>query len=829
MQHIAFRSTYKACTIRLPNRRALSSLSATHLDKKISGYTNHALKITKDPVWNLLLHLKRENSDSKTHDAILKCDISLIDFVEWKRVIFAPDINQAMIIVGNSPQLQAQTRPSGNFDRVDGNGEQGEVQLPSWVALTLAAHKVRSPAHAQHILLHLVFSQIRSMPSHYSPSLLVIATHSLAHFGILQPMRRIVHEFLTRPVKYPSFQFNALLRALSSFRRTEEAAELAVLILEAMNARAIPLWLETYRSLLTDRFVTLQLTKYLRAKMIHEGVVPEAKHLEDYLRIFSNHGAIHESGEYLRAIREHCLEHGLTPPHAESRVANRENAPSPSLAHTANTLYLGSLRKDRASAFHYLHHLLALEQNKPATSHKSIELPASQPRSSTTTFWSDKKHVDIYDWTTALVSAANDKNISATALIDIFNRARAKTHRFRPTIVTYTVLLRGLLFRQSFEEALKIWNQLLDSGLTLDRKALTIGVQILTRAGRGQEAFYLLNSFARVQRESVYDSSSLDGEKSPPLWINIIVVNEFLVSLLRVRRPDVVFKIWDNLEMLYGILPNENTLHILLKSAILAAKMDNESVRSTLQHLTLNTPFRAPQAEPEGRKEVESTIMKMLELKKPPSAVGIWRNSTAKAVGRQIFVDMIYGNWPRLRAVWAPGAIVRPTGAEATPLYPLSELARSMTIPFSSQKIPANEERMEKVAELADDLLDEERLSDNAYLTIVPTDATFSAYIQILGLSSLAAEIPLTLAWMRRLKVKPTRKTLSIALVFWAEVSLRGPLFEEWAERRHKSEYGRLVEWIEDWVGKEETPVDWDIQRALRAVAKMRDSSFGQR
>ncbi|KAG1835410.1 hypothetical protein DFJ58DRAFT_201096, partial [Suillus subalutaceus] len=114
------------------------------------------------------------------------------------------------------------------------------------------------------------------------------------------------------------------------------------------------------------------------------------------------------------------------------------------------------------------------------------------------------------------------------------------------------------------------------------------------------------------------------------------------------------------------------------------------------------------------------------------------------------------------------------------------------------------------------------------YLSIVPTDLTFSAYIQLLGFTAHASEISLALAWMRALQIHPSRKTLSIALVFWAEVSLRGPLFEEWAERRNKgeSEYGRLVRWMTEWVG-EEAPTEWDIQKALRAVAKMRDSSFG--
>jgi hypothetical protein len=54
--------------------------------------------------------------------------------------------------------------------------------------------------------------------------------------------------------------------------------------------------------LLNDRFVTLQLTKYLQARMIQEGFVPTASHLEAYLRVFTHNGAIHNTQKYHEAI-----------------------------------------------------------------------------------------------------------------------------------------------------------------------------------------------------------------------------------------------------------------------------------------------------------------------------------------------------------------------------------------------------------------------------------------------------------------------------------------------------------------------------------------------
>jgi hypothetical protein len=184
----------------------------------------------------------------------------------------------------------------------------------------------------------------------------------------------------------------------------------------------------------------------------------------------------------------------------------------------------------------------------------------------------------------------------------------------------------------------------------------------------------------------------------------------------------------------------------------------------------------------------------------------------------------MYGNWKELLDVKAPASIVHSKDAETNPLYPLMELAKNITMPFSSRT-----DRDDKPGTIAVDAYSPDKKPYYPYPSIVPTDVTFSAYIQLLGLTARSSEISLALAWMRALQIRPSRKTLSIALVFWAEVSLRGPLFEEWADRRNRgeSEYGRLVRWMGEWVG-EETPTDGDMQKALRAVAKMRDSYFGR-
>ncbi|KAG1740625.1 hypothetical protein EDB19DRAFT_1828433 [Suillus lakei] len=768
-------------------QRPYSSLSGS---KRLVNFAKQASLVTKDPVWDLVSQLKREREDEQIHSALESCNIPFLDYAIWKHVVYSPSLNTAISAIEQKQGLAGQLPVGGST-----NPRQQTLRLPAWVAFSLLCHKVRTAQDAQDGLLRLTFEHSWSLGSKDRPALLILSTHALAHFDILTPMREIVEQFLARTIQFPTFHFNALLRSLSGFTRSEEAASLAVSVLEAMSAREVPLWLETYRSLMRDRFVTLQLTKVLHTKMAHEGVVPTAEHLEAFLRVFSKHGAIQDSEEYLRAIRRYCIEHNLTVPHGPD--VHLRGADLSGTTHPANTLYIGSLRHDRASAFHYLHKLLQLDAAHNARPVASV--PGHSSRHASTKFWSGTKtSVDIFDWTTALISAANDKRTSASTLVALFERARERTKQFRPTVVTYTVL---------FDEAMRIWNQLLDSDILLDRKALTVGCILPAELIHGRSSAPL-----RIQRPSQMTSMSIQQP----------IIGSTSSSSTSSWSPYCAFAAQTSSSSSgttsNSFIPYSQmnvTLNILLKATVLATKMDNESVRGTFAHL-----FRAPAVE---SSPIDS-IMEKLQSAHPPSVVGMWRDRRAGDVARDIFRTMLYGNWKQLLDVKAPASVVHSKDAEATPLYPLMELAKSMTMPFSTHK---DRDAQPKII-TADAHLPEKN-TYYPYPSIVPTDLTFSAYVQLLGLTARASEISLALAWMRTLQIKPSRKTLSIALVFWAEVSLRGPLFEEWAERRNKGEsgYGRLVRWMTEWVG-EEAPTEWDVQKALRAVAKMRDSSFGR-
>jgi hypothetical protein len=100
--------------------------------------------------------------------------------------------------------------------------------------------------------------------------------------------------------------------------------------------------------------------------------------------------------------------------------------------------------------------------------------------------------------------------------------------------------------------------------------------------------------------------------------------------------------------------------------------------------------------------------------------------------------------------------------------------------------------------------------------------ATFSAAVFLPDTSRCASQIPQILAWMRALGVPPRVRTLAYALVFWAEVSIGGPLLEQLRTFRDRwwgddgGEYVRLVLWMEDWVGAENVPAEVAVGEAMR-------------
>jgi hypothetical protein len=751
---------------------------------KIGQYVENFYKDSQDPIWCLLNILQTSASRLEVTEVLQKANISIPEFSHWMPVITQHDISLAV------PKLTEVGTSSSSL-------ETPAPDIPTWVVLYLVGFKVRTPAHAKGPLLDIVYSHLHKIPISFQGPLLILALFNLARFNLLIPIRRIIDTFLNSTLLDPERQFNLFLQALSSIPyRSVHISNNVVTIFNVMKARQLKLQSVTYESLLNDRFVTLQLAKYLQARMIREDFVPTASLLEAFLRVFGNNGAIHDAQTYHEAIQS-----------IPSPVGEPEDEPihvSQNPHYRANTMLLGA-HDDRASAFNFLQTLM---KGSITPSTKETSKPHSPSQHREVRFLSRPK-ADIYDQTAALHVAAKDLSTSTPRLIHLFLNTIP-----RPTVATHTVFIRGLLFRKEFAKAEIFWSKLLKSGLVIDQRALTIGLQALTRNGKPHAAFLLLEKYSL--KPSNVDHSPEIPILYPPVALNTISMNEFLVSLKRIGRPDAVFKFWDHMGVLYGTEPNTDTLSILLQSARLACRLD-DTLSGALAQMGLINPFRRRQVY-QPHQSREKAVDEILTVIGHPSrgglrryTSGIWNNQPPLEAARKVFLQALFGNDTegRLRSVESPANSMRSS-------YDGDAFSVIDFIPNISSK--------KYVFTPPPDLLTAE--GESHYPEIVINNAHCYNYITLLGVAGnkRAAEIPLVLAWMKELRIVPSESTIAVALAFWAELGVEAPLVEKLSGGPENNEYSRLVDWIRDWFGKRKLPPPTLLYKWRGTVKKMRES-----
>ncbi|KAF7373590.1 hypothetical protein MSAN_00569400 [Mycena sanguinolenta] len=490
--------------------------------------------------------------------------------------------------------------------------------------------------------------------------------------------------------------------------RSDQTGENAVKILRAMEARQLQLWPRICSALLEDRYAALQLTKYLRRRMTALGVVPTAAHLEQYLRVYAADGAIHDAERYAAAIRRLGAQ-----PEEASAVADRNNR--------ANTFLVRS-QPDTASAFEFLVGLTKKSTRQPFVPRRA----STHPR-----HLLGKRSVDVHDWTSALSVAAHDTAVDAKNLIRLFTRARPTTAEFRPTAVTHTVLIRGLLLRREWELAYVYWTKLVRSGLPVDEHALAAGLQATVLSLRPAEAFTLLEMYAArtdTQLPSFY-------RLRQPLRVTAGTINLFMTSLHDILRPDLVFRLWDAMEKLYNVRPSPETLRIMLDAAQLPHLLD-DSISGQIAHLALKNPFRHDPPPPASRGELVASLTAQAAA---PYRSGIWHALPAAETAAHIFAQAVLGAPERL-----------PIAALAPPAHAVRAHPESGSAVPKLRPVPL-------MLPLPEDILASDGRARFPELLSL-REREWAAYIRLLGMTRRAPEIARALVWMRALKVQPREK-----------------------------------------------------------------------
>ena len=151
-------------------------------------------------------------------------------------------------------------------------------------------------------------------------------------------------------------------------------------------------------------------------------------------------------------------------------------------------------------------------------------------------FWSRFRRVLVLRYTRYDCSACRCERSSNFDVQPYpFIPAYLPCHKNNNKAPRYTVLIRGLLLRKQYRPASMFFTKLMKSGLPLDNPALAAGLEALTRNGQPHLAFQVLEKYTIGT--------------TTPMILTTLTLNQFLVSLNRIGRPDISIRLFTHMQL----------------------------------------------------------------------------------------------------------------------------------------------------------------------------------------------------------------------------------------------------------------------------------------
>ncbi|TFY73925.1 hypothetical protein EWM64_g10086, partial [Hericium alpestre] len=535
---------------------------------------------SKSPVWPVVTDLRPNVSPVKRIALLRQCEIPLAEYRQWEPVIKADTLDLATLHFDVKAIM-----PDEEDDVIYSSSSlplSSTAHPPTWLILHTMYWKVKSPAQA-HMAHFMAISHLPYARPEMRPPLLILAAAILAAHKVWQPMERIIAIFNGLPIYDESWHFNLFLQGLSHFAVSSESARLlgrlALSLLDTMSSRQLTLTPHTYRILLDNRYITSELMEALLQRMLREGHAPQRKDLEAFVRVLEKRRVLEDVPAHTDTIRR-LDERKRLPPHVSS-ASEYDISSSPTgqyLQKLLDTSQQGRRVDAEDNEYSHRHH---------GISGGSIKL----------------NHVTTAgEWSARLVHWSRDRSMSSEKLYKVFQWFKAKPVPFRVgTTMSYTILMRGLLLKKDYRRAKVVWDEFRASRLRLDRQAVAVGLHVLTKVTGPDEAFAFLEQMywiARKQKEVATRDTDARNVVSWDGAIDTSIVNAFMDVLNQVGRPDMVFKLWESMDLLWNTKPDGTTLVTVLNAARLAGTMF-PTFRGALQELGFRNPFRRSPEQPE--------------------------------------------------------------------------------------------------------------------------------------------------------------------------------------------------------------------------------------
>ena len=745
--------------------RPVWSLYENQTDPHILELYKTTWKETGDPTWPFVLAMNTPRSNKLTNSMVRDTGLKLSSYIRWRKLV------DSVGLVDVASRIR-ETSDTSKFPSI--------ARMPTWVLGYILTFRVTNPSEAR-VAADLAVARIFSGCGRTAiPTLLTLSVHTLANHQLADPLHGIVKLFTGRR-RFP-FQYALFLRALSRFPPSLENSAVISTVVEKMNKEEGGVPEDIYISLLESNSSSVPLAQRLE-RLISATNTPTTPRLSHvFFRVYTKHGAT-----------------------------------TLAIKHLPSVLQLAGLsRRDGAFPFPSGPSPLAYGDSTGLQSDVTDQTPGPRrPRSP-----SGGDHTSVSSstksWTSLLGFFSSSSGISADQLTDLFSRIR-NTHP--PTTISYTVLMRALVSRKAHQRAIEAWHEMLAEGHPMDIQSLSAMIEACTLVKKHREAFYILEVVASNGSQDV-PAQSTPGDPYPRIRLTPVFIATFMENLAHSGRPDLAFMLWDHAELLYGVTPNASMLNVLLEIARVVMKYEetfagfwaNLRAKRTSAHPDnlSSSSFHVP-SRGEAVESLRLTLDNGAQKNKP---TGLWGEVPAWKRATKVFYHTVLGNNPELLHVVPPVTAIR-SSADDIHQHPWAELIRSVQGPSSVDE-SFHDVDINSPASLA-------RLGLyplQAYPGITPTRMTFHNQIYLLGMCGQAGQIPLILAWMKELRIVPLERTIAIALVFWAEVSLRAPLFEQFGG---EGEYPKLLKWLEEWVGPSRMPSQSKMTRMSKGIAKARE------
>ena len=350
-----------------------------------------------------------------------------------------------------------------------------------------------------------------------------------------------------------------------------------------------------------------------------------------------------------------------------------------------------------------------------------------------------------------------------------------------PNAVTYTVLLSGLTARGHAKLAINIFKYdflpaVRKGQLALDPHVLQEYMSALTAEGQMKAAEEAMQYYAKRPHSVVPTIHAADtamlpegAERGDPLQaslqLDVHLLNRHMTALAKTGRYLTAYELYMSMESEYSVVPDEITLSILAKAAISRAIEQGRG----------NVPTHSEDG------------FKPTAAQGGDSEMGKWGGRQPAAVVTQIYWSMLEQNFSLAKL--AAEATVMSTAQRLLfggpdPSAPGSPKTHALRDPAfhgdSRTDVEASDRRQQ-------------------YPYLYPSPTNMHLLIALLGYFSASSQIPLVLAYMKELSIRPARKTLCLAL--WS--------FEEGGAMT--GEIKRLWRWLADWLGHNAMPSDEEI------------------